>query len=82
MIGNVAKLFPVQLDKAISNLLVNAENTGTVVSWTTAYALAEIVKLKTESNKRLLPKIEVLCENEEDNGVKKKYLDVLKKLKK
>lgn len=82
VIGNVAKLFSVQLDKAINNLLVNAENTGTVVRWATAYALAEIVKLKTESNKRLLPKMEALCENEEDNGVKKKYLDALKKLKK
>jgi hypothetical protein len=38
-------------------------------------------KLKTENNKKLLPKIETLCENEEDNGVKKKYLDAIKKVK-
>lgn len=82
VIGNTAKLFPEHLDKAISNLLSNAENTGTVVRWATAYALAEILKLKTENNKKLLPKIEVLCEKEEDNGVKKKYLDALKKVKK
>lgn len=81
-IGNIAKIFPTQLDKAIDNLLPNAKNKGTVVRWATAYALAEILKLKTENNKKLLPKIEILCEKEEDNGVKKKYLDALKKIKK
>jgi hypothetical protein len=82
VIGNVAKLFPTQLDKAIDNLLPNAENTGTVVRWATAYALAEILKIRTEKNKKLLPKMETLCENEADNGVRKKYLDALKKVKK
>ncbi|WEK71185.1 MAG: HEAT repeat domain-containing protein [Candidatus Chryseobacterium colombiense] len=82
VIGNIAKLFPTQLNQSIDNLLPNAENTGTVVRWATVYALAEILKLKTESNIKLLPKIEVLCEKEEDNGVKKKYLDALKKMKK
>jgi len=82
VIGNIAKLFPAQLEKPISNLLANAENTGTVVRWATAYALAEILKLKTGNNKELLPKIETLSDNEEDNGVKKKYLDALKKVKK
>ena len=82
VIGNIAKLFPENLDKSISNLLPNAENKGTVVRWATAYALAEILKLKTENNLKLLPKIEALCDKEEDNGVKKKYLDALKKVKK
>jgi hypothetical protein len=82
VIGNIAKLFPTQLDKCVNNLLLNAEKTGTVIRWATAYALAEILKLKTELNKKLLPKVETLCENEEDNGVKKKYLDALKKVKK
>lgn len=81
VIGNIAKLFPDQLEKPISNLLPNAESTGTVVRWATAYALAEILKLKTGNNQKLLPKIETLCEKEEDNGVKKKYLDALKKVK-
>jgi hypothetical protein len=82
VIGNIAKLFPDQLDKCINSLLPNAEKAGTVVRWATAYALAEILKLKTENNKKLLPKIETLCEKEEDNGVKKKYIDALKKVKK
>ena len=82
VVGNIAKLFPEKLDKAITNLLPNAENNGTVVRWATAYALAEIVKLKTENNVKLLPKVEILCDKEEDNGIKKKYLDALKKVKK
>ncbi|ASZ13499.1 hypothetical protein KTO58_06705 [Chitinophaga pendula] len=82
VMGNIAKQFPAQLEKSINNLLANAENSGTVVRWATAYALAEILKLKTESNKKLLSKMEDLCEKEEDNGVKKKYQDALKKIKK
>ena len=82
VIGNIAGLFSGQLSKAIKNLLSNAESTGTVVRWATAYALAEILKLKTDNNKILLPKIESLYDKEEDNGVKKKYQDALKKIKK
>ena len=82
VIGNIAKQFPTQLEESIHNLLQNSENKGTVVRWATAYAMAEILKLKTENNEMLLPKIEVLFEKEEDNGIKKKYLDALKKVKK
>lgn len=82
VIGNIAKLFPDKLTKAIEALLNNAKNKGTVVRWATAYALAEILKLKTDHNKKLLPAIEDLSLKEEDNGVKKKYLDALKKVKK
>ncbi|PTT73754.1 MULTISPECIES: hypothetical protein [unclassified Chryseobacterium] len=82
VIGNIAKRFPLQLDRAINNLLPNAENAGTVVRWASAYALAEILKLKTEHHIKLLSQIERLCEKEKDNGVKKKYLDAMKKVKK
>lgn len=71
MIGNIAKHFPDQLDKTLPVLLLNAANTGTVVRWVSAYALAEILKLKTDLNKKLLPGIEVLAEKEKDHGVKK-----------
>jgi len=82
IIGNIAKLFPDQVQKSVLNLLLNAENQGTVVRWATAYALAEILKLKTTANKNLMPNIEILSEHEENNGVKKKYLAALKKVKK
>lgn len=82
VIGNIAKLFPTRLDKTIKNLLLNAEHSGTVVRWATANVLAEILKLRTENTKTLLPKIEALCEKEVDNAVKKKYLDAIRKVKK
>ncbi|WP_423736042.1 HEAT repeat domain-containing protein [Chitinophaga caseinilytica] len=82
VIANIAKQFPGQLAPSIKHLLANAENNGTVVRWATATALAEILKLKTEANAKLLPAVEKLCDKEEDNGVKKKYQDGIKKAKK
>lgn len=82
IIGNIAHLFPNLLGKSIANLLANADHNGSVIRWATAYALAEILKLKTEHNKKLLPQIEQLSEKEEDNGVKRKYVEALKKVKK
>lgn len=82
VIGNIAHLFPAELAEAVHNLLPNAGSAGTVVRWATAYALAEILKLKTNNNKELLPAIEILSEKEQDNGVKKKYIDALKKVNK
>jgi len=81
-IGNIVKLFPDQLVQTVANLLKNTRDSGTVVRWATAYALAEIIKLKTNQNDFLIPEVELLCELEEDNGVKKKYQDALKKIKK
>ena len=82
VIGNIAHLFPTKLNKAISNLLTNADYDGTVVRWASAFALGEILKLKTKHNKDLLPAIEAICQKEQDNRVKKKYLDAMKKTKK
>jgi len=82
VIGNIAYLFQSKLNTVISNLQANSNHNGTVVRWATALALGEILKLNTEHNKKLLPAIEILCENEGDTGVKKKYLDALKIVKK
>ncbi len=82
VIGNTAHLFPTELATAITNLLANTEHSGTVVRWSAAFALGEILKLKTQHNDQLLPVIEVICGREENNGVKKKYLDALKKMNK
>lgn len=82
VVGNIAHLFPTKLSKAITNLLTNSEYDGTVVRWAAAFALGEILKLKTKHNKDLLPAIEAICDREQDNGIKKKYLDAIKKTKK
>lgn len=82
VIGNVAQLFSNKLDKAIANLLANAEHEGTVVRWSAAFALGEILKQQTKHNKELVPAVEVICSNEEKNSIKKIYLAALKKLNK
>jgi HEAT repeat protein len=82
VVGNIAHLFPAGLNKAISNLLTNTTHDGTVVRWAAAFALGEILKLHTKHNKDLLPAMEAICEKELNNGVKKKYLDAIKKTKK
>ena len=82
VIGNIAYLYPKKLKKTISNLLVNSEYNSTVVRWASAYALGEILKMETLHNKILIPTIEALLKIEENNGVRKKYLEALKKSKK
>lgn len=82
VIGNIAHLFPDKLNKAIKQLLAHTDYDGTVVKWATAFALGEILKLKTKHNKELLPKIIAIFENEEDNAIKKKYLEAIKKASK
>ncbi len=81
VMGNIAHLYPDNLDEAINNLLVNSEHSGTVVRWSAAFALGQIVKLKTVKNKDLIPAIESICEREEKNSIKKIYVDALKKAK-
>ncbi len=82
VIGNIAKYFPEDIDHTIEPLLQNAEHSGTVMRWATAYALAEILKIKSKSHSKLLAEVERLAENEENNDVKKKYLDALRRVKK
>ncbi len=80
VIGNIAHLFPTKLDNAISNLLANSEYSGTVVRWAAAFALGEIVKLKTKRNKDLVPAIEAIMKRDENNAIKKIYQKALKKV--
>ncbi len=79
VIGNIAKLFPTKLDTAIGNLLINSEFEGTVVRWSVAFAIGEILKLKTKHNKNLLPAVEAILLKEQDNAIKKKYIAAIKK---
>jgi hypothetical protein len=81
VIGNIAPLFEKQLDKAIGKLIVNTEDDGTVVRWSAAYALSEIIKLNTKRNKDLIPAIEAIMDREEKNSIKKIYQQALKKVK-
>ena len=78
VIGNSAHLFVKSLKKAVVNLLINTESTRTVVRWSAAYALTQIIKCKTALNNELLPAIGSIIKREEDNAIKKIYLKALK----
>ncbi len=82
VIGNTAHLFTDDLEEAINFLLINSEHEGTVVRWSAAFALSEILKLKTKHNALLLDAIEAIINREEKNSIKKIYLEALKKLRK
>jgi hypothetical protein len=81
VIGNIAHMFPTGLDEAIKNLLVNTQHSGTVIRWSAAYALSQIIKIKTSWNHYLVPEIEDICRQEEKNGIRKIYLEALKKIR-
>lgn len=80
VIGNTAHLFPKKLDEAVNGLLINSEHIGTVVRWSTAFALGQIVKLNSSLNKELIPAIHSILNREEKNSIKKIYLASLKKI--
>jgi len=81
VVANIAPLFPDKLEEAIKNLLPNSEHSGTVVRWSAALALGEILKLNTSHNVNLKPALEALCDREEKNSIKKIYQSALKKSK-
>lgn len=79
VVGNIAHIFPDNLDTAIKNLLVNTEHSGTVVRWSAAFALGEIIQTKHNKVQGLIPAIKAICEREEKNSIRKIYLAALKK---
>lgn len=78
VIGNTAHLFTDDLEEAINFLLINSEHEGTVVRWSAAFALGEILKLKTKHNALLIDAVESIINREEKNSIKKIYLEALK----
>lgn len=80
VIGNIAPLFTSNLQQAIDNLLINTNHEGTVVRWSSAFALGEILKMKTTYKETLLPTIKSICEKEEKNSIRKIYIEAIKKL--
>ena len=82
VIGNVVSQLPNDLDEAIEALLSNTEHEGTVVRWSAAFALGEILMLKNSKYANLCATLESICEKEEKNSIKKIYLNAMKKFSK
>ena len=79
VIANTAHQFPEKLEMATVSLLGNTEHEGTVVRWSAATALAQIIRLKTSLNSELFTALEVIIEKEEKNSIKKIYTAAIKK---
>lgn len=80
VIGNTAALHRENLDDTIKNLLDNCGHEGTVVRWSSAFALGEILKLKTKYQHELLPALESIAAREEKNSIRKIYGAAIKKV--
>lgn len=81
VIGNIAIRYPNDLDKPIQSLLNNANDEGTVIRWSAAYALSKIITIPKYLNSDLLDKLKEISEKEEKNSIKNIYLKAFKKLK-
>ena len=81
VIGNTASKHKNIIEHAITPLLDNSEHEGTVVRWSSAYALGEIYKLKTKFNVDLKPAFEAIIAREEKNSIKKIYQAAMKIVK-
>ncbi len=79
IIGNIAHLFPGDLDDSIPRLLENMKDPGTVVRWGSAYALARILSLPQYAKSELYDILVNLSELEQNNGVRNQLLGGLKK---
>lgn len=80
VIGNIAHLYPGHLGEATRNLLTNTEHKGTVVRWSAAFALTQIVKVDPVKNEDLILALEAVCGREEKNSIRKIYADALKRI--
>jgi hypothetical protein len=82
IVGNIADLFPDNLEVAIQNLMSNTEDGSTVIRWGSAYALSRIIHVPKYANSDFYDILTDLCEREQENGVKNQLLNGLKKAKK
>lgn len=81
IVGNLANKFPTKLDNAITALLQNTKNDGTVIRWASAYALSRII-IPQYAKSLLFEQISDLCAKEHESGVKNQYIKALKKAEK
>lgn len=80
VIGNCAALFSDHLDDAVEQLLKNTSHEGTVVRWSAAYALAEILCSDYPNRFELNQQLQSVCEREEKESIRKIYLKAFKKV--
>ena len=82
VVGNIAHLFPNDLETAIQKLMINTGDMGIVIRWSSAYAFARIIIIPKFANSELYDILIKFCEKEEDSGVKNQLMNGLKKANK
>lgn len=70
IVGHASKVFPDKVMAAIPALIENTGSDGTVVRWSAAFALSEILVNVPSSQEELIPKINAILEHETNDGVK------------
>lgn len=80
VVGNIAHRFPDKASRSVPKLLENTKHKGTVVRWSAAYALGEIIKHDEKARRRLLPEIKKILKREKNDGVKNVYKKALKEV--
>lgn len=79
IIANIAAEYPQQIASSVPELIKNSkQDNGTVVRWSAAFALTEIVRSSSKMEKQLLPKFRKMIDAEKNNGVKKFYIKTLR----
>lgn len=78
----MAAQYPDMIEEAISPLLDNTADEGTVIRWAAAYALSRILTTDQYAQSELYDKLTDICNKEEDNAIKNQYLKALKKASK
>lgn len=81
-VGHASKAFPDKVMTAVPALLANTSFDGTVVRWSAAFALSEIVKNVPASRDELVPKIKAILEHETQHGIQLVYQKALKTIEK
>ena len=82
IVGNMAAQYPDMIEEAISPLLDNSSNEGTVIRWAAAYALSRIITTDRYAQSKLYDKLTDISNKEEDNAIRNQYLKALKKASK
>jgi hypothetical protein len=82
IVGNISSKFPDDLEEAIEKLLINSKDKGTVIRWSSAYALSRIILIPKYANSKLFDTLSEICNSEKENGVKNQYIKALKKASK
>lgn len=82
LVANIAHRHLRSIGKAVPGLLANARHEGTVVRWSAARAIGEILKLGTTHNAQLIPAAEALGSRERNDAIRNHYRKALERLTK